>query len=75
LLHQLEYLSLVVIHTDPEESSGERHHRIEQHVHDGLPAHLHAIGIAPSCNNARLASADKAPIRKSRTHSNRPVAA
>jgi cation diffusion facilitator family transporter len=42
LLHHLKYLSLVVIHVDPEEKSGERHHRIEKHAHDGLPAHSHA---------------------------------
>ena len=42
LLHHLKYLSLVVIHVDPEEKSGERYHRIEQHIHDGLPAHSHA---------------------------------
>jgi cation diffusion facilitator family transporter len=42
LLHHLKYLSLVVIHVDPEEKSGERHHRIEKHSHDGLPAHSHA---------------------------------
>jgi cation diffusion facilitator family transporter len=42
LLHHLKYLSLVVIHVDPEEKSGERHHRIESHSHDGLPAHSHA---------------------------------
>lgn len=42
LLHRLRYLSLVVIHVDPEEKSGERHHRIEKHSHDGLPAHSHA---------------------------------
>jgi cation diffusion facilitator family transporter len=42
LLHHLKYLSLVVIHVDPEEKSGERYHRIEMHSHDGLPAHSHA---------------------------------
>jgi cation diffusion facilitator family transporter len=42
LLHHLKYLSLVVIHVDPEEKSGETHHRIESHSHDGLPAHSHA---------------------------------
>jgi cation diffusion facilitator family transporter len=42
LLHHLKYLSLVVIHVDPEEKSGERHHRIEMHSHNGLPAHSHA---------------------------------
>src|SRR5262245_59435780 len=42
LLHHLKYLSLVVIHVDPHEKSGERYHRIEIHSHDGLPAHSHA---------------------------------
>jgi cation diffusion facilitator family transporter len=42
LLHHLNYLSLVVIHADPEEKSGEEHHRISEHAHDGLPAHSHA---------------------------------
>ena len=42
LLHRLKYLSLVVIHVDPEDKSGEQHHRIESHSHDGLPAHSHA---------------------------------
>jgi len=42
LLHHLKYLSLVVIHVDPEEKSGEYHHRIEMHSHNGLPAHSHA---------------------------------
>jgi cation diffusion facilitator family transporter len=41
LLHHLQYLSLVVIHVDPEEKSGERYHHIEKHAHDGLPAHSH----------------------------------
>jgi cation diffusion facilitator family transporter len=42
LLHHLKYLSLVVIHVDPEEKSGDRYHRIEGHSHDGLPVHSHA---------------------------------
>lgn len=42
LLHHLKFLSLVVIHVDPEEKSGERYHCIEQHSHDGLPMHSHA---------------------------------
>jgi cation diffusion facilitator family transporter len=41
LLHHLDYLSLVVIHVDPADQSGEAHHRIERHAHDGLPAHSH----------------------------------
>jgi len=41
LLHRLSYLSLVVIHVDPADQSGEAHHRIEGHAHDGLPVHSH----------------------------------
>lgn len=41
LLHELNYLSFVVIHVDPVSHSGEAHHRIGEHVHDGLPAHAH----------------------------------
>ena len=41
LLHRLSYLSLVVIHVDPADQSGEAHHRIATHAHDGLPAHSH----------------------------------
>jgi cation diffusion facilitator family transporter len=41
LLHRLSYLSLVVIHVDPADQSGETHHRIDEHAHDGLPAHSH----------------------------------
>ena len=40
LLHRLEF-SLVVIHVDPADQSGEAHHRISEHAHDGLPAHSH----------------------------------
>jgi len=41
LLHHLDYLSLVVIHVDPADQSGEAHHRIGAHAHDGLPVHSH----------------------------------
>jgi cation diffusion facilitator family transporter len=41
LLHRLNYLSLVVIHVDPADQSGESYHRIGEHAHDGLPAHSH----------------------------------
>jgi cation diffusion facilitator family transporter len=41
LLHHLNYLSLVVIHVDPADQSGEAHHRIHAHAHDGLPLHSH----------------------------------
>src|SRR5262245_9602627 len=41
LLHQFDYLSLVVIHVDPADQSGERHHGITAHAHDGLPVHSH----------------------------------
>ena len=42
LLHALPHLSLVVVHVDPLDQSGEAHHRIAEHAHDGLPAHSHA---------------------------------
>ena len=42
LLHHLQYLSLAVIHVDPDERSGERFHAIATHTHDDLPAHSHA---------------------------------
>src|SRR6266511_3439275 len=42
LLHRLDYLSFVVIHVDPADKSGEAHHRIDEHVHDGLPVHSHS---------------------------------
>src|SRR5215216_782800 len=42
LLHHLDYLSLLVIHVDPADQSGEVYHRIEEHAHDGLRAHSHA---------------------------------
>src|SRR5215470_6474775 len=41
LLHHLDYLSLVVIHVDPVDQSGEAFHRIEEHAHDGLAVHSH----------------------------------
>ena len=41
LLPHLSYLSNVTIHVDPVDVSGEEHHRIEKHAHDGLPAHSH----------------------------------
>jgi len=41
LLHQLPHLSRVVVHVDPDGQGGERHHRITEHAHDGLPAHSH----------------------------------
>lgn len=41
LLHRLHYLSLVVIHVDPADRSGETYHRIAEHMHDGLAAHSH----------------------------------
>jgi cation diffusion facilitator family transporter len=41
LLHRLPYLSNVNIHIDPEDLSGEEHHRIKDHSHEGLAAHSH----------------------------------
>jgi hypothetical protein len=31
-----------VIHVDPADKSGEDHHSISAHAHDGLPEHSHA---------------------------------
>lgn len=41
LLHKLQFLSGVTIHVDPANASGEKHHHIEEHAHDGQPAHSH----------------------------------
>lgn len=41
LLHQLSYLSDVVVHVDPENASGEQRHRIARHEHDDLEEHSH----------------------------------
>ena len=41
LLHHLRYLSNATIHIDPVNASGEKHHRIGEHVHDDLPTHSH----------------------------------
>ena len=41
LLHKLQFLSGVTIHVDPANASGEKHHHIEEHAHDGKPAHSH----------------------------------
>ena len=41
LLHHLPYLSKVTIHIDPENLSGEKHHRITEHAHGGLAIHSH----------------------------------
>lgn len=41
LLHHLRYLSTATIHVDPATASGEIHHRIAEHAHDGLQRHSH----------------------------------
>src|SRR5215471_9908409 len=41
LLHHLPYLSNVTIHIDPEDLSGEEHHRIKEQTHEGLAVHSH----------------------------------
>ena len=43
LFHHLSYLSRAVIHIDPVEESGEHHHSIIEHSHDGLPTHSHVM--------------------------------
>jgi cation diffusion facilitator family transporter len=41
LLHDLHFLSDVIIHVDPINASGEKHHEINEHTHDDLPKHSH----------------------------------
>lgn len=41
LQHKLPFLSGVSIHLDPINESGEEHHQILEHAHDGLPVHSH----------------------------------
>jgi cation diffusion facilitator family transporter len=41
LLHELGYLETAVVHVDPAQESGEEHHRVSAHSHDGLPTHSH----------------------------------
>ena len=41
LLHHVRYLSDVSVHVDPLDKAGKEHHRIVEHVHDGLPTHSH----------------------------------
>ena len=41
LLHGLRYLEMAVVHVDPVQESGEEHHRITAHSHDGLSPHSH----------------------------------
>ncbi len=41
LLHHLPHLATMTVHVDPDGQGGDRHHRINPHVHDGLPMHTH----------------------------------
>ena len=41
LLHDVAHLGRVIVHVDPQGEGGDGHHRIAEHVHDGLPAHAH----------------------------------
>ena len=41
LLHHLPHLGSVTLHVDPSGAAGEAHHRMGEHVHDGLPPHTH----------------------------------
>jgi cation diffusion facilitator family transporter len=41
LLHHLPYLSYVTIHVDPQNLSGEEHHRITEHAHGDFSIHSH----------------------------------
>ena len=41
LVHHLGYLRKAMIHVDPVQETGEEHHGIAYHSHDGLPVHSH----------------------------------
>ena len=41
IMHELGYLETAVVHVDPAQESGEKHHRVDEHSHDGLPHHSH----------------------------------
>lgn len=41
MMHNLDYLSNVVVHVDPFGSSGESFHRLPEHEHDDFPSHSH----------------------------------
>jgi cation diffusion facilitator family transporter len=41
LLHKLPYLSNVIIHVDPEDLSGEKHHGFTEHTHGKFANHSH----------------------------------
>ncbi|MBM3145046.1 MAG: cation transporter [Chloroflexi bacterium] len=41
LLHHLPYLANATIHIDPTNHSGEEHHGIAEHAHEGLTTHSH----------------------------------
>ena len=59
LLHHLPYLSNVTIHVDPENLSGEEHHRIIEHAHGDLSIHSHrqeskSLGVWPGFAESRI---------------------
>ena len=41
LLHELRYLDMAVVHVDPVQEAGQKHHRMATHSHDRLPPHSH----------------------------------
>jgi len=41
LLHHLPHLGNAIVHVDPEDKFGEKHHRITSHAHGDLPLHSH----------------------------------
>jgi cation diffusion facilitator family transporter len=41
ILHHVPHIAGVTVHVDPVSESGEAHHRVGAHAHDGLPLHSH----------------------------------
>lgn len=41
ILHHVPHLSDAIVHVDPEDASGEAHHRVVEHSHGNSPVHSH----------------------------------
>jgi divalent metal cation (Fe/Co/Zn/Cd) transporter len=41
IVHHVPHIAGVTVHVDPVAEAGDGYHRVEGHVHDGLPVHSH----------------------------------
>ena len=54
LMHSLPYLSNVTVHIDPENLSGEKHHRIPEHTHVTWPTiHIDKMKLLPFVSGSK----------------------